>query len=76
MSIAEISEQTIPFALKLNGKFRNTQTRTGVLILGLQDGASLHPSLNTVMRFALSGWPEHSNLPLELFRRNFDLQSQ
>ena len=29
-----------------------------------------------VTRFALSGWPEHSNLPLELFRRNFDLQSQ
>jgi O-succinylbenzoate synthase len=34
MSIAEIAEQAIPFALKLNGKFRNTQTRTGVLISG------------------------------------------
>ena len=34
MSIAEIAEQTIPFALKLNGNFRNTQTRTGVLISG------------------------------------------
>ena len=34
MSIAEIAEQAIPFALKLNGNFRNTQTRTGVLISG------------------------------------------
>ena len=34
MTIAEIAEQAIPFALKLNGKFRNTQTRTGVLISG------------------------------------------
>jgi O-succinylbenzoate synthase len=34
MSIAEIAEQAIPFALKLNGKFRNTQTRTGALISG------------------------------------------
>jgi O-succinylbenzoate synthase len=34
MSIAEIAEQAIPFALKLNGKFRSTETRTGVLISG------------------------------------------
>ena len=34
MSIAEIAEQAIPFALKLNGNFRNTQTRTGVLVSG------------------------------------------
>jgi O-succinylbenzoate synthase len=34
MTIAEIAEQAIPFALKLNGKFRSTETRTGVLISG------------------------------------------
>ena len=34
MTIAEIAEQGIPFALKLNGKFRSTQVRTGVLISG------------------------------------------
>jgi O-succinylbenzoate synthase len=34
MSIAEIAEQSIPFALNLNGNFRNTQVRTGVLISG------------------------------------------
>ena len=34
MFIAEIAEQAIPFALKLNGNFRSTQTRTGVLISG------------------------------------------
>ena len=32
MSIADIAEQSIPFALNLNGNFRNTQVRTGVLI--------------------------------------------
>ena len=34
MTIAKIAEQAIPFALKLNGNFRNTQTRTGALISG------------------------------------------
>jgi O-succinylbenzoate synthase len=34
MSIAEIAEQSIPFALNLSGNFRNTQVRTGVLISG------------------------------------------
>ena len=34
MSIAEIAKQSIPFALELNGKFRDTQRRTGVLISG------------------------------------------
>jgi O-succinylbenzoate synthase len=34
MSIADIAEQSIPFALNLNGNFRNTQVRTGVLISG------------------------------------------
>ena len=34
MSIAEVAEQSVPFALDLNGKFRNTQIRTGVLISG------------------------------------------
>jgi len=34
MTIAEIAEQGIPFALKLNGKFRSTQVRTGILISG------------------------------------------
>lgn len=34
MSIAEIAEQAIPFALKLNVKFRATQTRTGALLSG------------------------------------------
>ena len=34
MSIAEIAEQSVPFALKLNAKFRNTEVRTGVLISG------------------------------------------
>lgn len=34
MSIAEVAEQSVPFALDLNGKFRNTQVRTGTLISG------------------------------------------
>lgn len=34
MSIAEIAEQSIPFALNLNAKFRNTEVRRGVLISG------------------------------------------
>lgn len=34
MTIVEIAEQAIPFALKLNGKFRSTQTRAGVLLSG------------------------------------------
>ena len=34
MSIAEIAEQSIPFALNLTAKFRSTQIRTGVLISG------------------------------------------
>lgn len=34
MSIAEIAEQSIPFVLDLNARFRNTQVRTGVLISG------------------------------------------
>jgi O-succinylbenzoate synthase len=34
MSIAEIAEQSVPFALNLNAKFRNTQVRTGALISG------------------------------------------
>ena len=34
MSIAEIAEQSVPFALNLNAKFRNTEVRTGVLISG------------------------------------------
>jgi O-succinylbenzoate synthase len=34
MSIAEIAEQSIPFALNLIAKFRSTQIRTGVLISG------------------------------------------
>lgn len=34
MSIVEIAEQSVPFALKLNPKFRNTQVRTGALISG------------------------------------------
>ena len=34
MSIAEIAEQSIPFVLNLNVKFRNTQVRTGALISG------------------------------------------
>jgi len=34
MSIAEIAEQSIPFALNLAAKFRNTQVRTGALISG------------------------------------------
>jgi O-succinylbenzoate synthase len=34
MSIAEVAEQSVPFALDLNAKFRSTQVRTGVLISG------------------------------------------
>jgi len=34
MSIVEIAEQSVPFALNLNAKFRNTQIRTGALISG------------------------------------------
>jgi O-succinylbenzoate synthase len=34
MSIAEVAEQSVPFALNLNAKFRNTEVRTGVLISG------------------------------------------
>jgi len=34
MSIAEIAEQSVPFALNLNAKFRNTRLRTGALISG------------------------------------------
>ena len=34
MSIVEIAEQSIPFALNLNAKFRNTEVRTGALISG------------------------------------------
>lgn len=34
MSIAEIAEQSVPFALNLTAKFRNTEVRTGVLISG------------------------------------------
>ena len=34
MSIAEIAEQSVPFALNLTAKFRNTQVRTGALISG------------------------------------------
>ena len=34
MSIVEIAEQSVPFALNLNAKFRNTQVRTGALISG------------------------------------------
>jgi O-succinylbenzoate synthase len=34
MSIAEIAEQSIPFALNLTAKFRSTEVRTGVSISG------------------------------------------
>ena len=34
MTIAEIAEQSVPFALNLNSTFRNTKVRTGVLISG------------------------------------------
>jgi O-succinylbenzoate synthase len=34
MSIAEVAEQSVPFALNLNAKFRNTEVRTGVMISG------------------------------------------
>lgn len=34
MSIAEVAEQSVPFALELSAKFRNTQVRTGALISG------------------------------------------
>jgi O-succinylbenzoate synthase len=34
MSIVEVAEQSVPFALNLNAKFRNTQIRTGALISG------------------------------------------
>ena len=34
MSIAEIAEQSVPFALNLTARFRNTQVRTGALISG------------------------------------------
>jgi o-succinylbenzoate synthase len=34
MSITEVAEQSVPFALDLKGKFRNTQVRTGALISG------------------------------------------
>lgn len=34
MSIAEVAEQSVPFALNLSAKFRNTEVRTGALISG------------------------------------------
>lgn len=34
MSIVEIAEQSVPFALDLNSEFRSTQVRTGALISG------------------------------------------
>lgn len=34
MSIVEIAEQSVPFALNLNAKFRKTEVRTGALISG------------------------------------------
>ena len=34
MSILEVAEQSVPFVLNLNAKFRNTQIRTGALISG------------------------------------------
>ncbi|CAB4742230.1 MAG: o-succinylbenzoate synthase [Actinobacteria bacterium] len=34
MSIVEIAEQSVPFALDMNAKFRSTDIRTGVLISG------------------------------------------
>jgi O-succinylbenzoate synthase len=45
MSIAEIAEQSIPFALNLNAKFRNTQVRTGVLISGPSGWGEFAPFL-------------------------------
>lgn len=55
MSIAEVAEQSVPFALNLNAKFRNTEVRTGVLISGSSGWENLRRSLNMTMTFVLGG---------------------
>ena len=43
MSITELAEQSVPFALNLNAKFRNTEVRTGALISGTSGWGEFAP---------------------------------
>ena len=43
MSITELAEQSVPFALNLNAKFRNTEVRTGALISGASGWGEFAP---------------------------------
>jgi o-succinylbenzoate synthase len=43
MSITELAELSVPFALNLNAKFRNTEVRTGALISGASGWGEFAP---------------------------------